>query len=304
MLSTIILLLFLIPFALCSFPSLFGPSDTLGAINHITPQSVLSAARLIRTGKTYSLGITLDASTPAFPPRTFGLTVVQLSQAGSNNITGQDDLVTTWLGIGTQMDGLGHVGIGDNYFNGRKRSEFVSIPGLTEFGIESIPPMVTRAVVLDMAAYFNQDRLEAGFAFNKIAIMGAAKRQGVELRKGDVVLFHTGWLGLLQEGDEALRKFIEGAPGLGKAGGRYLAEEVGVVAIGADTPTLEANPAETQGELFPVHQILLTRNGVYILENVETAELVRDGVSECMFVLGQAKMKGAVQMIINPVAIA
>jgi kynurenine formamidase len=93
-----------------------------------------------------------------------------------------------------------------------------------------------------------------------------------------------------------------GEPGLGISGAHYLAE-LGVVAVGADTWALEALPSEDPKRVFPVHGILLTKYGIYILENMVTHELAADGVDEFMFTLGVPKLEGAVQAIINPLAI-
>jgi kynurenine formamidase len=95
---------------------------------------------------------------------------------------------------------------------------------------------------------------------------------------------------------------MAGEPGLGIEGAQYLAD-LGAVAVGADSWAVEAIPHEDEGTAFPVHQQLLARNGVYILENMDTRELAADGVSEFMFVLGQPRFVGAVQAVINPVAI-
>jgi len=48
--------------------------------------------------------------------------------------------------------------------------------------------------------------------------------------------------------------------------------------------------------------VFLKEHGIYILENIDTGVLAKENVKEFMFVLGQARIKGAVQMIINPVA--
>lgn len=98
------------------------------------------------------------------------------------------------------------------------------------------------------------------------------------------------------------KRYISAEPGLGLDGARYLIEK-NVIAVGADTWGLEVVPFEEGTGVFEVHQELIPKNGVYILENMNTAELVADGVSEFMFVLGQSKIKGGVQAIINPTAI-
>jgi kynurenine formamidase len=130
-------------------------------------------------------------------------------------------------------------------------------------------------------------------------IEGAAKQQGVIIQEGDVVLFHTGWMRLVGRDNEG---YYNKQPGPGVAAAEYLAAK-GVVAVGADTPRMDVIPHEDPRAFFPVHQTLLAKNGVYILENINTSVLVKDNVHEFLFVLGQPRFTGATQMIINPVAI-
>ena len=105
------------------YPSKFGADDTLGAINHLTPANVVEAAKLVKTGKTYALGVETGPESPAYPPRSYAMTILQLGDGtgtplGVNKVTGNDDLMTTWMGIGSQIDGLGHLGIDHVYYNG------------------------------------------------------------------------------------------------------------------------------------------------------------------------------------------
>ncbi|MDX1580933.1 MAG: cyclase family protein, partial [Alphaproteobacteria bacterium] len=112
-------------------------------------------------------------------------------------------------------------------------------------------------------------------------------------------LFHTGWTDTMLESNP--QAWGSSEPGLNVEGARYLAS-LGVMAVGADTWGLEPVPPAPGDGGFYGHVVLLKENGIYILETMTTGPLVRDGVSEFMFVLGQARIKGAVQMIINPVA--
>lgn len=290
--------------------SKYGPKDEIGAANLITPKSVLAASKLVKTGKTYALGIVVDSKTPAFPPRSLSLTILQPNQIttgglGPTKTSYNDDIFMGWLGIGPQIDGLGHIGIDHVYYNGYKAKDFAKADGLTKLGIEKVPPIVTRGVLLDMAAFYGQKILKEGTAYTREDIIAAAKKQGVQLRRGDVVLFHSGWLNLLDGKDGTkidLKRYVSTEPGLGKTGAEYLVE-IGVVAVGADTWGLEAVPFEKGVGVFEIHQILIPKNGIYILENMDTRELAKDRAYEFMFVLGAARIKGAVQMIINPVAI-
>jgi kynurenine formamidase len=286
------------------FPSRWGAADEIGALNNVTPARVLEAAKLVSRGKVYSLAIETSSKTPGFPPRTFHLTVVQPMQAGGGTLgptlsTYNDDLVTGWNGTGSQMDGLGHVGIDYVHYNGHKVADFVAADGLKKFGMESYPPMVARGVLLDMAALYGQKVVPEGTAFNRKEIDAALKRQGMELAEGDVVLFHTGWLSLLGKDD---RRFMAGAPGLGREGAYYLADR-NITAVGADNFAVEVVPFEAGSGQFEVHQIMLAKKGIFLLEFMNTAPLAADGAYDFLFVLGQPRIAGAVQGIVNPVAI-
>ena len=150
------------------YPSAYGADDEIGAANLLSDELALKAAKLVTTGKVYPLGIETNSTTPAFAPRGFKIYVVQPNQQagqtlGPNKMTYNDDVVEGWFGVGTQIDGLGHLGIDNLYYNGLKAADFATPGGLTKLGIEKVPPIVTKGVLLDMAAHFGVERLEAGF---------------------------------------------------------------------------------------------------------------------------------------------
>jgi kynurenine formamidase len=286
------------------YPSKYGADDTLGAMNELSEKKTKLAAQLVKTGKTYALGVETGPTSPAYPPRSYSMTILQLDDGmgtplGSNKATGNDDLMHIWMGIGSQIDGLGHMGVNHQYYNGHMASDFVTPSGLTKLSIDRLPPVATRGVLLDIAKLMKTDILPAGTAFNKAEIDAAAKAAGITIEAGDVVLFHTGWLNVMDSDPEA---FMASAPGLGLEGARYLAS-LGVVAVGADTWALEVLPSEDATMLFPVHPELLAKNGIYILENMDTRALAADNANEFLFVLGTPRFVGAVQAVINPVAI-
>ncbi len=284
------------------YPSEHGADDRLGAMNHLSQTKTLAASKLITTGKTYSLGMVTGRNTPAYGPREYDVTVLQLSDGsgtplGTNLATGNDDIVDTFVGIGSQIDGLGHMGIEHVHYNGVHVSEFVTTAGVTQFGTQTLPPIATRGVLLDMTKTF-ADPVPDGQAFNRADIDAAMKLSGIRIEPGDVVIFHTGKM-TASAGESVLKP---GAPGLGVEGAQYLAD-MGVVAVGSDTWVVEAIPFEVESRPFDVHLTLLAKNGVYLLENMVTEELAADGVTEFFFSLGVPKLEGTVQAIINPVAI-
>lgn len=289
----------------CVTASRFGPNDQIGNLNYLTPEKTLAASKLITKGKAYRLGVETNKSTPAYGTRTFSITVLQPGQAGGASLgptktTYNDDIITGWVGIGSQLDGLGHAGIDNLYFNCNKAADFAMPDGLKKLGIENVPAVATRGVLLDMAGYFNTDVVKEGTAFNRAEIEGAMKRQGIQsIERADVVLFYTGWQKLLGKDNQ---RFISVNPGLGREGARYLASRE-VAMVGTDTANFEVIPFENGAGIYEVHQILLALNGIHILENMNTEEMVKDQAWEFLFTLGPARITGGVQAFINPIAI-
>ncbi|MVA22133.1 cyclase family protein [Agrobacterium vitis] len=284
-------------------PSKYGPDDEIGAANLLTPEITLAAVQLVKTGRSYPLAVPIDKNLPAFRHRSFNLYNVQPDEAGGtskavNKFTFNDELVNGWTGVGTQLNGIGHIGIDYVYYNGNKAADFVTVEGVTKLGIEKVPPMVTRGVVLDMVEYYGQPIVPKDTEFTVADIRAVLEKRGITLRTGDVVLFNTGWLELIGKDDKT---FLEVEPGIGMEAAEWLAEQ-GIVAFGGDTWASEIYPAK-DGQEFPVNQFMLAKNGIYNLELIDTRPLVREGVFEFLFVLGQPLYKGSTQVNINPVAI-
>jgi kynurenine formamidase len=288
--------------------SKWGADDQIGAANYVTPEQVRLAASLVKKGESHALGIVIEPGMPAYPPRYTQLQVVQPGQqfdfdtkkSYGWHLSSNDDLVQMWLGTGPQLDGLGHMGEGGYFYNCNKGSDFSDISGLTKLGTHLVPPMIGRGVMVDMARHFEVDHLAPGQPFGSKDIKKAMEDQGVEVRQGDVVLLHTGYTdALLKTEPETWGSSI---PGITNEAALYLAS-LNPMAVGADTWGLEAVPAFPGDKLFYGHVTFLKENGIFILETMNTGRLAAENVNEFMFVLGQAKLKGTVQMIINPVAL-
>jgi kynurenine formamidase len=282
-------------------PSQWGPADQRGAANRITPQKVLEAKSLMTRGTVYQLGQVYESSMPLFGTRHFSLRIPQtFGPMGTNRTMYHDEIVSAEIGqVGTQFDGLGHIGVGDIFYNGNDRADFSKPDGLTKLGIENVGPLVTRGVLVDVAAYKGVARLDGGYEITLADLRGTLERQRMEIRSGDVVILHTGW-GSLWKVDNAA--FTANAPGIGLDAGRYLVERE-VVLVGADTWSMEVVPNPNPDLQFPVHQLLIPRNGIYIFENLLTQELARDRVYEFAFFFAPLRLKGATGSPANPLAI-
>lgn len=283
------------------YPSPWGPADQRGAANRITPAKVLEAKGLMTVGTVYQLGRVYESSMPLFGTRHFSLRIPQTyGPLGSNRTMYHDETVSAEIGqVGTQFDGLGHIGVGDLFYNGNDRGEFSKGDGLTKLGVENVGPLVTRGVLVDVAAFKGVARLDGGYEITRADLTGALARQRTEIRSGDVVIVHTGW-GSLWNVDNAA--FGASAPGVGLEAAQWLVERE-VVLVGSDTWATEVVPNPNPELAFPVHQLLIPRNGIYIFENLLTEELARDRVYEFAFFFAPLKLKGGTGSPANPLAI-
>jgi kynurenine formamidase len=283
------------------YPSPWGPADQRGAANRITPEKVLEAKSLITRGTVYQLGQVYESSMPLFGTRHFSLRIPQTyGPLGTNRTMYHDEVVSAEIGqVGTQFDGLGHIGVGDLFYNGNDRVDFSKPDGLTKLGVENVGALVTRGVLVDVPAFKGVARLDGGYEITLADLRGALERQRMEIRSGDVVIVHSGW-GSLWNVDNAA--FGASAPGVGLEAAQWLVERQ-VVLVGADTWSMEVVPNPNPDLAFPVHQLLIPRNGIYIFENLRTEELARDRVYEFAFFFAPLKLKGGTGSPANPLAI-
>jgi kynurenine formamidase len=290
------------------WPSEWGADDQRGAANRLTADKVLEAKELIREGKTYQLGRVYEFGMPLPGKRHYSLTIPGLptgnpAPGAENGLIHNDELISGEIGqIGTQFDGLGHVGVRlggeDLFYNGFKLSEFGDTYGLKKLGVENVGAIFTRGVLLDVAA-LKRDRLTAGEVITARDLQQAAQSANIALRPGDVVLIHTGhgfwWM---TDND----RYAEGEPGIGMDAAKWLADQK-VSLIGADNWAIEAVPSQDPARPFEVHQHLLVRHGIYLLENLDLSELAADGVTEFAFMFAPLRLKGATGSPGNPIAV-
>lgn len=288
----------------------WGADDQAGASNTQTPEKALQAAKLITEGKVYPLARTYEAEMPLFGSRVFavrGTSGIAGGPAGSNKVIWNDDFLSTEIGqVGTQFDGLGHIGIHDDdaggtFYGGRKTEDVNSPYGLKQLGVENVKPFFTRGVLVDLEGYKGA-MLDAGYEVTVEDITGALKKQGVDpesISEGDVVLLHTGW-GSLWKQDNA--RFNSGEPGIGMDAARWLVQK-GVAIVGADTWGVEVVPNPDGNLAFPVHQELIARNGIFNLENAATERLKEAGVNEFAFSFAPMPIKGGTGAPGNAMAI-
>jgi kynurenine formamidase len=294
------------------WPSKYGPDDQAGALNEITPGKVLEAVRLVRQGRVYDLAHVLHQDIPAFPGRTFRQYLTtnyhQINRRhpdagpaglGCNSVNWIVEQITATQQMGTHVDGLNHLQEGDRTYNGFLLADIVEDHGTNRLGIDTLPQVVTRGLLLDVAAAHGGARLGPGEVITVADAQNALARTGHDVRPGDAVFFHTGW-GALWGADN--QRYAAGEPGPGRALGQWLADRRAAL-TGCDTWSFGPYPAENPKEPFVVPQTLNVRHGIVVVENLRLGELARAGVHEFLLVISHAKLRGATGAWVAPLAI-
>jgi kynurenine formamidase len=266
--------------------SLWGPNDQTGATNRVTAAVTKAAAAEIQTGKVTTMSYPLADGVPLYGSRftktiLSSFTLAPGASYGENELTYMED---TWLSqshVGTHLDGMGHIGRKDCYYNQNAMGKFINQNNMTKLGLEHLKSFATRGVVIDAVKVFQaagkfkgnsackKPCLEKGTLITGADLQAGLKMYNVTLREGDIVIIHTGWGDLFEQFPAQNALYNSGAPGIGKEAGKWLVSQK-VVAVGMDTWVVDVAPTEDPKEAFPVHQILLTDAGIHIIENVRT----------------------------------
>ncbi len=284
----------------------WGKDDERGAANHIGADHVRQAAGLIREGKVYSLSIPVQQTdVPVAPRRSPCLHFMTLDggdyAAGLRRKAGYqaaDDYISLPTHGTTHIDALSHVWYGDQLYNGYLGS-LVRSSGAKKLGIEKLGALVGRGILLDLAGSSGLPHLEGGAVITAADLQQCAARQGTEIRRGDIVLFRTGWQQVFR--DHGSGAFFQSEPGIGLNAAHFLAD-VGVAAVGSDNYGVEVVPTEN-AEPSPVHRLLIRDYGVYLMELLALDQLAADRCFEFMFVAAPLKITGGTGSPINPLAI-
>lgn len=312
-------------------PGPYGPDDQRGTFNELTPRRTARAMRRVQGSrvKTYQLGEEMFNGFPAFPsdpPRLHDMFLLVfgyeapaefaaaggiqsgVDPLGPNLVTGHEERFKEnfTFQIATQVDGLNHIGVGQMYYNGNKAQDFITPTGTTVLGNETMGPVATRGVILDIvglkvAAGATDDFFHAAngkavlrdnYRITIDDIENAMWRQRIRrgFRPGDVPILHTGWTHLVKE-DPA--RYLAQEPGIYLAEARYFADKK-VAMIAGDSWGLEVlDPEVTGGNAFPCHQELFVKDGIRIGESFVTDQAIEDHCYEGVLVVTPENVPGA-----------
>jgi kynurenine formamidase len=293
----------------------WGPQDQIGRLNLMTDASRLAVISRIGSGRVYDLSVEYAIGMPSWqavgdPRYQFWLThsprgtvvddPVKVGRGANQRVSYTGDAISMYTHTGTHIDALNHFGLNGRIWNGFAADEHLGDRGWNRAGAETIPPIVARGVLLDVAAAKGLDVLPPNYRISADDLRQALRRQGVALQAGDVALIRTGRMQAFASG----AAYMNEPPGLSLAAARFLVEESGVVSVGADNLSFESFPPEVPGNWIPVHTYLLAQQGVTIMEVVNLEDLARDHVHEFAFIGASLRLRGASAGPMRPLAFA
>ncbi|WP_233576019.1 cyclase family protein [Saccharopolyspora rhizosphaerae] len=212
-----------------------------------------------------------------------------------------NEVIVTGGHTGTHVDALAHVSHDGLLHGGVDAAEAQRGGKHAVHGAETIPPMVTRGVFLDVAAVHGVDVLGAGYGVTAEDLERAAERAGAEPGPGDVVVVRTGW-GRLFGDPQAYVGKETGVPGMTVEGAQWLAERR-IVATGTDTTAYEQIPAGAGHRVLPVHRVLLVDHGIHIVEHMACEDAAEAGLGEFLAVFAPLRIVGATGAPVRPLAV-
>ena len=282
-------------------PSKWGSGDQRGSGNHMKPETVLRATRLIRTGEVFELGRVLSDSMPLSAGRRFEvMTKRSRMDPGSNHRGSNEELIVAEFGqVGTQFDTFSHQMVGTSMYNCFKLDDIESLTGFTKLGVEHVGALMKRGVMIDVAALKSTGMLLNAYEITVQDLQQALARQKLTLQPGDAAIVHTGW-GKLWGKENA--RYQAGSPGIGVAAAEWLARQDPML-VGSDNSAVEISPNPDRRLAGPVHQIMLVINGIHLLENLKLDELAARQVYEFALVVEPLKIQGGTGSTVAPIAI-
>ena len=261
---------------------------------------MLNAAKLIKTGEVIELGHVLDDKMPFFGTRRFDVHIKRTFMNQPSNRRGSQ------RGARHLRDRPGRHPVRrlrppdarEPLYNCVKVDEIATRTGFTKLGIENVGAVITRGVLIDVAALKGVEMLPDTYEITVQDLQEALKQQNTTLQPGDAILINTGWDKLWGK-DNA--RYVKTCPGIGIAAAEWLAKEP--MLVGADNWPVEVAPNPDPQLSLPVHQIMLVVNGIHLLENLKLDELAQKQVYEFAFVMQPLKIQGGTGSTVAPIAV-
>lgn len=266
-----------------------------------TTQQLIEGARRARTvelGHAHFTGMPCSPNHPGFR-----MTLIRRhgDMVRPDGGSASNEIIVTGGHVGTHVDALSHVSHDGLLHGGIDAAAAQTGGSFSAMGAEHTPFLLTRGVLLDVAATKGVEVLPAGYGVTADDLRRSADRAGVEVAKGDVVLIRTGWASNFGDPPTYLGQSA-GVPGATVDAAEWLAA-AGVVTTGADTTAYEQIQPGAGHSILPVHRVLLVESGIHIIEHLNLEAASEQGLTEFLFVMAPLRIVGGTGSPIRPVAV-
>jgi kynurenine formamidase len=275
----------------------WGPADQRGTLNYITPEKIQRSTRLVRRGRVYSLAIPLQANAPIWPTRHRNWHITMHSNCAGPGMGGAEDMLMMHTHGTTHIDALCHVFRDGLMYNGFSADKTISFEGALRNSIFNVDAIITKGVLIDVAAYNGVECLDAGHAITPAEIEVIARHQRVSIEPGDALLFRTGFMSVWSRD---VSQFDRAQPGIGLAAAQWAGARE-IVLLGADNSAVECF---AEGGELPVHDEFIRNQGGYLVELLTLDELARDKIYEFLLVIAPLRITNGLGSPLNPIALA
>jgi kynurenine formamidase len=292
----------------------WGPDDEIGRLNWITAETrkhvleAMDATAIFDLSVDYFIGMPswVEAGDPKYtiymthtPQGSVHDGLSGASAAVHEKYSYCGDAVEMYTHCGTHIDTLNHLGHFGCFWNGWTPEEHLGSRHWMKGGAEKFPPLIGRGVLLDVARLHGVDAVPDVYEVTPDDLRNAAREQGTELRRGDIVMVRTGRMNVWPD----FAGYTQNQPGVGLAAAKYMCEEVGVMFMGTDTLSFEPVPSAEADAFLPVHSYMFSTAGAQIMEVVQLNEIAAERVYEFAFIGCPLKLTGATGSPMRPLAV-
>jgi kynurenine formamidase len=296
----------------------WGVDDQIGRLNWVCDEMNQEVLGALNGRHVFDLAVDLFIGMPVYSGANdpqFDITMVRTPSGGVNELSGDTgldhlrrlvtdhpytgDRISMYTHSGTHMDTLNHFGQCGCFWNGWNEAEHLGSRHWLVGGPEHFPPIFARGVLLDIAGLHGVDCLPESYPIEPEDLKSAARDQGVELKRGDVVIIRTGKMA--DWGDP--KAYETNWPGITLPSAKHLCAEVGAMCIGSDNMGMEVFPGQDNAKLLPVHGYALGAAGTPLIEIMNLEELAAEKVYEFGFIAAPIKLRGATAAPTRPIAV-
>ncbi|MEH7387602.1 cyclase family protein [Bacillus sp. JJ1521] len=290
----------------------WGPDDQIGRLNMITGESIEKVMNSIDPTKVYNLSVDYFMGMPSWlaagdPPYQIWMThtpsgtlvdnPMGLDNKVNELVSYSGDAISMYTHCGTHMDTFNHFGYKGEIWNGFKEKEHLGSRHWAVCGPENFPPIISRGVMIDVAASKGVDMLPESYGIGKADIQEALDQQGTDIKPGDIVMIRTGRMTVWPDRD----KYLNSTPGINIEAAEFIVSK-GAIIIGADNISVEQLPSPEPDNWHPVHSFCFTEVGVPLIEVMWLEELSKAKLYEVGIIGTNMPLVGATGSPIQPLA--